>query len=72
MGMIDYLYDSLSGLEITAFIQQTLHYFEANGIQLSPMQLSCIVYIAAMDNREELEEVYRLLEEIHFREEGED
>ena len=51
-------------------LQDTLSYFESKGILLKPIQLSCIIYIAAMENMDDVQEVFEYLEDIHYR--GED
>jgi len=68
-SMVDYFYKSLGDVEIPLLLQSTLAFFENFGINLKPIQLSCIIYIAAMEDTKAVEEIFRYIEEIHYREE---
>lgn len=70
MSMKDYLNNALNNFGMEDLLQDTLAHFESKGILLKPIQLSCIIYIAAMEDMDAVQEVFAYLEEIHYR--GED
>lgn len=67
MSMRDYLNDALNNFGMEDLLQDTLKYFESKGILLKPIQLSCIIYVAAMEDMEAVYELFQHLEEIHYR-----
>ena len=70
MSMKDYLNNALNNFGMEDLLHDTLAHFESKGILLKPIQLSCIIYVAAMEDMDAVQEVFAYLEEIHYR--GED